>query len=103
MGEFDALDVDSISENPMTVRTPSSFMCSDHAVVMAKLMLKPLSLLPSGNRKLIRTILFLLIPAVVKPTVRDKCCQILPLTTERGGFYQMKEYSRRRFLKHIVS
>jgi endonuclease/exonuclease/phosphatase family metal-dependent hydrolase len=40
-GEIDALDADVVGENPLTDRTPSGLMRSDHAGVTASLVLKP--------------------------------------------------------------
>jgi len=40
-GEIDALDADVVGENPLTDRTPSGLMRSDHAGVTASLKLKP--------------------------------------------------------------
>ena len=40
-GEIDAFDADVVGENPLTDRTPSGLMRSDHAGVTATLILKP--------------------------------------------------------------
>ncbi len=40
-GEIDALDSDIVGENPLTDRTPSGLMRSDHAGVIASLNLRP--------------------------------------------------------------
>jgi endonuclease/exonuclease/phosphatase family metal-dependent hydrolase len=40
-GEVEALDADVVGENPLTDRTPSGLMCSDHAGVIASLKLIP--------------------------------------------------------------
>lgn len=40
-GEIDALDADVVGENPLTDRTPSGLMRSDHAGVIASLELRP--------------------------------------------------------------
>jgi hypothetical protein len=40
-GEIDPLDADVVGENPLTDRTPSGLMRSDHAGVVGLLKLKP--------------------------------------------------------------